>query len=297
MRLATSLPSFLLHILCAATLGSSLATTALGGRVEAVTFTTFNIRWFGLGGAPGGTDDDEVRATTIKAHMDRENLWADVIAFEEIVDVAALEEMIGDSYLCHSYSSADPKHQHVVLCHLRSLRFDKAADDDNYTLEDVAQGRLRPAVHGILKTSSGRSLAHLIAVHLKAMPDESEIRSEQITSIARYLKNGQRGQDRDLPVLLMGDFNSFGSDTANFEEIFANEDLDITDVEVPAAYTYRVPERGSKLDHFFLSASAEVMEEPVVAGPCNVPPSDRSRIVKFNNEVSDHCPVRIKIQF
>lgn len=253
-----------------------------------LTVTYFNIAWFGLGGSPSGSTSTERRAPTIRKFFDDNQLWADVMAFEEIVNVEMLKrDVLQNRYECQSYDHRDSKHQHVVVCNKNELSFVKAADDDNFTLEDVAMSNLRPAVHGILKDANGRRLLHVVGVHLKAMPEKSDVRREQVGMISDYLTEREDGE----PILVIGDYNSFNDDPEAFADLFGRE---MRQVPIRAEYTFNDTRYKNKFDLAWASSSLEGMITERVVGPCNS--TSRADIEKFNREVSDHCPVNLTLR-
>lgn len=257
-----------------------------------LSITTFNIKYFGLDGDHDGEPGDDYRANTIIAHLNKYNLWSDVNIFQEIVDVPALQSLMGTDYLCHSYDNEDPRHQHVVICHKKKYTFIVASDDDNYALEDVAMERYRPAVHGILKARNGDRLLHVFGVHLKAQPNQSDIREQQTNVIADYLASRQ-----DLePVVIAGDFNTFNSDSDMMTQIYQRDAVDMKQVDNTNQFTYRSGSKGSKLDRFWISNTLKVTQNPTVSGPCNSVRGNNSDVSQYNKQVSDHCPVTIKVQ-
>jgi endonuclease/exonuclease/phosphatase family metal-dependent hydrolase len=268
-------------------LGAGLgATEAKAGGPAPVTFTTLNVRWFGLGGDRDG-DGVETRQASIRQYLGRSHALADVMAFEEIVDVAALEsEVLPHGYACVSYEHPDPKHQHVVLCTRGGYRIEQAGDDDDFILEDVAMEDKRPAVHGILKAPDGTALAHVLAVHLKASPIYQWFRKEQIRRIGAYLE----ARADQLPVVLFGDFNAYNDDAQIFGDELAP--MGLAELPIAARFTFRTGGAdGFKLDRIFLSDAALAAEPPRVLGPCNESRSQVAAIKRYYKAVSDHCPV------
>jgi endonuclease/exonuclease/phosphatase family metal-dependent hydrolase len=256
-----------------------------------LTFTMFNIKYYGLNGDHDGTQGSETRNAAIKDHLTRNNLWTDVMAFEEIVDVRALKrDITGERYSCESYDHNDSRHQHVVLCVRSGLRLVVADDDDNFTLENVQMERYRPAVHGIVETNDGERLAHVIAVHLKAQPNMSDVRIEQTHMIADYIYD----REDALPVVLLGDVNTHGNDHELMSNILDDYGVDMFEVENPATSTFRTPGNASKLDRMWVTEGVRVVEEPRTYGPCT---GDgwTGTITDYNRKVSDHCPVAVKL--
>ena len=263
-----------------------------GGKGE-LTLAQFNLRWFGqrkVDGAENKEHIEETRVPTIRKHMADSALFTDILAFEEIVDVKLLAEgLLERRYNCVSYPHKEPDHQHVVVCVKPHLRFEKANDARSYTLDEVdLNGDLRPAVHGIVKTSSGKPLMHLFAVHLKSAPDFSSTRLKQMQIIAEYIKR----QNTNLPAVIVGDFNTYNDDPENFTRILAGNQME--EVPSPEAYSWATTHESyepAKFDRAWITGSlADKVNSHHVIGPCNQ--NDRGRLQRYNDTVSDHCAVK-----
>jgi endonuclease/exonuclease/phosphatase family metal-dependent hydrolase len=270
----------------------STASLAEDISTQDISITTFNIKFYGLNGVFGGQAGSETRDNKIMAHLTKYQIWTDVMIFQEIVDVERLETMVGSNYSCKSYDHQDRTHQHVVLCHKKTFSFVTASDDDNYAIEDVSLDKHRPAVHGILVNKDGKRLLHIIGVHLKAQPICSDIRATQVGIIGDYLKNRPDSE----PTIILGDFNSFGDDPVKFSEIFADDAIDMKEAADSYKFSYRSGGQGSKLDRIWHSNSLQVVSPAKVSGPCNDAGGSSPAIKTYNKEVSDHCPVTIKVK-
>jgi endonuclease/exonuclease/phosphatase family metal-dependent hydrolase len=257
--------------------------------------STFNVQWYGLGSHKEGRAQDEHRDKALRKFVSQELSASDVIAFEEIVDVARLKrEILGEAYKCVSYSNDDPKHQHVVLCYRSALTLSPEEGEESYTLDSVALGRHRPAVLGLLKDGSGQPLAHLMAVHLKALPDFSARRAQQARLMARRLARFQDG----VPVVVLGDFNTHQTEESDDEqmlsEIFGAGKLGLRWVEHRFKRTYRSSRYAGRFDHVW--ASPELKSSGVrVSGPCNS--RDKELIERYNQQISDHCPFSVTLSW
>lgn len=207
------------------------------------------------------------------------------MVFEEIVDVKLLATKVLDSkYNCVTYSRNNPKHQHVVICVLPDYHL-KTDDSGNFSLEDVdLNHRLRPATHGILVAPDGSRL-HIFGVHLKANTDQSVVRLKQTQILADYMKGLKD------PILVIGDFNTFGTDVQKMSAQFQG----LTEVVTPEKYTWASTEENyppAKLDRTWISKSLSAKVTYVhVLGPCNS--NDDNALAMYNKGVSDHCPTKI----
>lgn len=267
----------------------AISSSAFAQAPTEISITTFNIKFYGLNGNHGGSPGTEARDAKIRNHLTTNDLWTDVMVFQEIVDVAALERMVGEHYKCQSYDNHDPRHQHVVICFKDIFTFEKARDDDNFIIDEVALEKHRPAVHGVL-TWQNRPLLHVFGVHLKAQPDQTDVRTEQTHLIADYLER----RENDEPVVILGDFNTHNNDHVIMNDIFSRNSINLREAPISQKYTYRVPVRGAKLDRIWISSDLRLKQQVNVVGPCNAPNNARP-IRTYNSEVSDHCPVTLKV--
>ena len=258
--------------------------TATSALAEPISITTVNIKFYGQ----NRTNDS--RDARIREFFTLTGVYSDVFAFEEIVDVVGLEKnLLQDRYKCHSYDHSNRGHQHVVVCVRNGLSFVVANDDSNYAYEDVALTNLRPAVHGILVNAGGRELAHIVAVHLKAMPNDGATRNRQVKLIADNLSN--RGDD--LPVVFLGDLNSYGNDVEKFAQIFNESGISLEPLPMPF-YTFRTSRYQSIFDWVLVTGDVESTTPVRVSGPCNDSWSSGTAfddLAFYNEKVSDHCPV------
>ena len=289
--------TLLTRVMAATTISTTLATSAVaqerGGVTplsRAIRITDINLDWFGLNGSP--SNSSESRAPTIKAFLTDHNLLGDVMVFEEIVNLPMLEhDVLGGKYTCHSYQRTDPKHQHVVLCVGAGFTLEPVSASDGYALESVdTSGHLRPAVHGVLKNSAGKALAHIFGVHLKATPASASVRLAQVAKLSDYLASEPTG----LPVLLLGDVNSY-DDFPQMDS--ALEKVGLTQIEEDAPFTWASATESfapAKLDRAWISSSSFAdVQEHHVEGPCSS--GDKTQIATYNHDVSDHCAVTMTV--
>jgi endonuclease/exonuclease/phosphatase family metal-dependent hydrolase len=271
---------------------SAKASRSDGGK-EQLSLAQFNLRWFGSkehNTSQNKAASNESRIQTIRKHMTDSGLMADVLAFEEIVDVKLLSDVLLEKrYNCYSYNHKDPEHQHVVVCVKPHLKFEKAPGSKSYTLDEVdLNGELRPAVHGIVKTSGGKAVMHLFAVHLKSAPDFSSTRLRQMEVISKYIKR----DGEILPVTIVGDFNTYGDDPENFSRILAGSQME--EVPSPEKFSWATTHESyepAKFDRAWITGTlADKVSFHHIIGPCNQ--SDRRTLQRYNDTVSDHCAVK-----
>ena len=271
-------------------------------RPRAFKVTTFNIQWYGLGGDMKGSTDAEHRDTFIREFLDQHFPDTDVFAFQEIVDVERLSNLLPDTWTCLTYDSTNPRHQHVVLCHREGLLFLREPGDNNDIIDEVASdpNRSRPALRLLVAKEKGPAFARIITVHLKAFPDQSQTRLKQVEVLAKSMK----GAKVELPTVILGDFNAYRSgETKNTEDdkvlmdqIFKKKGVDLVHVPNPAKNTYRKGYNKEQLDHIWISSGVQILDPLRVWSACNSNPVGKSgfqNIDYYNEHISDHCPVTV----
>jgi endonuclease/exonuclease/phosphatase family metal-dependent hydrolase len=294
MRILLSLALFTLLASCGAHDNQTNLSASRSSSKVNLSFTEINLAWFGLNGDLKNKLGSETRVATVRSFLQTNKLLTDVMVFAEIVDIPLLEKkVLGNQYQCQSYKNSNPKHQYVVICHTRDYRLDIADDADNYALDSLnLDGRLRPAVHGILKNKEGKRMAHIFGVHLKANPNKSDVRMEQVQNLVQYL---HEETDND-PVVVMGDFNTFDSDAEVMSNSF--EEAGLVELEFAEPYTWASAFENyqpAKFDRVWLSREwVTNVSNDHIKGPCSS--GDNKLIAKYNKEVSDHCPTTFEVK-
>ncbi|MGE3757583.1 MAG: hypothetical protein AB7H97_07500, partial [Pseudobdellovibrionaceae bacterium] len=266
--------------------------------------TSFNIKWYGLGGSLEGNPSKEKRDGTIRDFISNYVPESDVMIFEEVVDKNRLiKNILPAGTRCVSYQHQDSKHQYVLVCVSDKYTFMDEPSDNNDVIDDVAiNSRSRPAVHAIV-AKNGRPVLRVVGVHLKAMPNESKSRLFQIEKIGEYLQNVS---DTRIPVVITGDFNTYDvgntglneNDDVLFDRIFTRLSLNISQVPNPHSYTYWSPRYQSKFDRFWASGNAPIQGQVVASGMCNKskPQGPFNDANYYSRNVSDHCPVTVTMK-
>ncbi len=288
--------SFVTAILFVVAANAQIAGKVPNGKL---TVTSYNLRWYGLGGDLNGSPDQESRDEAFQSFLNRGVPASDVYVFEEVVDKDRLElEVVPEGYECISYDHSGEKHQFVVMCASEHYQWTFDPTDDNFALEAVAlgSGGLRPATHAILLDSKNKPVARIVGVHLKAMPTFSKQRQQQVTVLAAAIKQMRK----DIPTLITGDFNTFPAqqngtgvdDTTAFTNIFKSAGLNITEAPNASKNTSWSPRYESKFDRFFVD-SVWAAYPVKTSGACNDPSQAKRKA--YHDNYSDHCPVTLEV--
>lgn len=269
-----------------------------------INITTFNLKWFGIGGDPNSVQK-EFRIQSIKKMLDTYLKNTSVFVFEEVVVVDDLLKILPPGWQCISYAHPEPKHQHVVMCGSPAISFAKVSYDNNFTIEEAAGGNpnLRPAMRvEILEKKSNRNLFTLVGVHLKAMPDQTQLRIAQVQQISKDLAKIPANR----PVVITGDMNTFTTTETKLPEddvqllLKALNSVSSGYFRVPhnpGTFTFRSPQFRNQLDHFYVRGAMRVATIPNVFPVCsaNQNGSGYLNFEFYYKNVSDHCPVTMQI--
>jgi hypothetical protein len=265
----------------------------LVGRILKI--STFNIRWFGLDGDLFGAFGTESRIESVRELIHTHLGDRDVLVFQEIVDLDLFTEEVMPDHTCITYDGFTGKHQHVMLCHTDAYELRLGPDEDDFELEALKIGRLRPGVHGTLvDADDGEPVAHVIAVHLKADEDSTERRLEQAEILAAHVEQLQAATE--LPVITIGDFNThlaIHTGLAENDEDLLGDVLSSLDrVSLPVTFTYQEKDGTRfRLDQAYIDPEIAV-EQVAAAGPCDTDlGTNGDAIVEYFDTVSDHCPL------
>lgn len=261
-----------------------------------LSIATFNIEYYGLAGNATGTFKDEYRNPFLEDFMKGQIAQAQVIVFQEIVDVPALSSLMAKFNMnCQSYEKQVTEfHQYVVLCYKQDFRFESLREDSLFAMEEVKAGntKLRPGLWGMLQDKAGHPILQIVAVHLKAHEDSAALRLKQVKAIYKKLeKNGAA-----YPTIVIGDFNAHNNDKEEFAKIFALNSSKLKLASYPQTYSYRTYNVSGAYDQAFISDYLNFKAE--VKGPCNLENQSGKRFFNldfYNRTISDHCPVLYQI--
>ena len=263
---------------------------------------TFNIRWYGLGGEITGLRSDEYRDSFIKEFLSTKYINTDIFIFQEIIDTVRLSDLMsGLGHQCVSYRHEQFNHQHLMICHKKSLEIIPEEGDDDFNFP-LLENRpyLRPAIYGkIIDRYSKKPLIHLIGLHLKAGPDSTALRLKQIKSLRDRVKEYRKSE---LPLVIAGDLNTYAGDENGKSDLEligeALAPLNMSRRTSDYDYTYRGNSYGNSFDHFFVTKGVETKYTDVWrACGRSIPKSKRlENLSWYKRFISDHCPVSLRVE-
>lgn len=253
---------------------------------KSIQVTSLNIEWFGVGGRMTGNPSLETRDDDLKKYFKKYFSKTDVFVFQEIIDEKRLQKTI-PGFRCHTYDRHNPRHQHVVVCAKKIF----SQSTKTFNSVDLQNPGLRPAQMVEIAISKDFKV-QIVGLHLKARPDGSHTRLDQIKALKSEI-------DANSNMILIGDFNTYHVKKTGLQK--DDDDL-ITELlgqdEFKQAYddvgTYLGRDGLAQFDRAWVRNLNTI--NSFVHGPCHeqtkFPYNDRSYYIK---NISDHCPVTVVV--
>jgi endonuclease/exonuclease/phosphatase family metal-dependent hydrolase len=265
--------------------------------------TTYNIRNFDKDFAAGRTDLVELAKIL-------NDVKSDVMAFEEIVNKKAFDEMVASNLKGYKYEMSTcgggGKQHLAVAYNSKTFDFVKLVEDASLAGNAHARGcsSLRPLLLVTLKHKETSKDYTFGVVHLKAGGNEGAFKQrwEQYNKLQEFSKTYENKN-----LILLGDFNTTGysikdNDFAKFEEFISTSELR-TLSEAVACTSYWEGTLGGKeyqpsiLDHIVVQdKNMNQVESVRVASHCaamDCRPATVEDLGKSYQSVSDHCPLQV----
>lgn len=259
------------------------------GSAGALDIAAWNIENFPCGQYPGCRDSASATVVTVADLI--ASLEIDVIAVEEIADVAAWNEVLArlpayDGVLStHAYGDGDYQKVGVIY------RTDAVSlSSPRLILTDHGYEFPRPPLEIQISTKGAALDFTMIVVHLKAGlgPEDRQRREAASNLLEEYVRNGNTG---DGDVVILGDFNNVIDDPEERQILsawlsrpddyaFATEAL-----SADGAFTF-LPDH-VLLDHIVTTAS---LADDLAGGSAIIPRLDQT-VVNYEYAISDHLPV------
>lgn len=262
--------------------------------------SSFNIRNYGLGGDYEGRFGSEHRHNNIKEIIHKNLIDCDVMIFQEIFDIDFFTKLLPEDYKVQTYQHHMKRHQYILICYKE--KYDLLDPlGSGYILEGSALSTdsSRPAIYGLLVDAKTKeACAYIIGVHLKSGATHTRNRLLQVEIITNYIKSFQK----DLPVIIAGDFNSqsasstylLNDDVKFISDLFAEVDLVKIKNAKPTFHTFFGVH---DLDHFWVSKAAVLEETTWVYDVFSYKPSKypQDSLRSYFEDVSDHLPLKLKV--
>lgn len=266
--------------------------------------TTYNIRNFDKDMSAGRTNMPEL----VKILKD---VQSDVMAFEEIVNKKAFDELIKKNLPGYKYEisgcGGGGKQNLAIAYNPKAFDFVSKKEDLTFSGTASACGSLRPVFLVTLKNKQAKKDFTFGAVHLKAGGNQNAF--QQRWQQYEMLVNLAKAYDKQN-LILLGDFNSTGynikdQDFVKFEE-FINDANMRTMTESLGCTNYWAGTQGgaefqsSILDHIVVpEAMVSEVSGVKVGAHCakmECRPARPSDLGVSFEAVSDHCPVQVSFK-
>lgn len=263
--------------------------------------TTYNIRNF-------DNDTDAGRTDLTELGRILKDVQSDVMAFEEIVNKTAFDNLIKKNLNGYQYRISDcggfGKQHLAVAFNPKTFEYIKHAEDLNFSGNGNKCGSLRPVFLVTLMHKESRKNFTFGIVHLKAGGNQraKEQRWQQYTKLMDLSEKYAREN-----LLLLGDFNTTGysikdNDYERFEDFISSSSLRTTSEEIGCTNYWNGGNGGreyisSILDHIVVQDKHLSSVESVrVASHCaefDCRPAAPQDLGRSYQAVSDHCPVQV----
>lgn len=270
---------------------------------QPISITTWNIEWLTLN--PDAPDDKGKRSDAdfqaLARHFQRFN--TDILAFQEVDSIAAIQKVVGNDYRIVLSERAMPQHQQHQFRTLNqytgfaiksTIPFATPADIDLY---GRANHKLRFATYVILYPDTRKEM-HLLAVHLKAgcagafhpNADSCQTLKTQGKALNRWLQERERHQHA---FMILGDFNhnlAYRDDWL-WQIITHNtaQSVRLATQDTPARCQVRSRRQPdtlhrfrSLIDHMIVSSQVVYQQVQQIVFPAD-------EVLRYR--LSDHCPI------
>lgn len=270
---------------------------------EPLTISSWNIEWLSTNEAVNKFSDKRDQADFDKLGTYFQSLNADVVAFQEVDDVNAIQRVAGDLYQILMSDRALPKnsnHQFKEVNQYTGFAVRKGValtDYADFPLETASNSKLRFASYIVIETET--KPIHMLSVHLKAgcsgayksNRDCSRLK-EQAQQLNKWIKQRERNNE-DYAIL--GDFNH---NLAYSRDWMWKELTQYTDAQLATRKTRADCKVRSNRNNHRTHQFRSVIDHIVVSESLNADPAKQQVFNTqdvLNYKLSDHCPVSTTI--
>lgn len=270
---------------------------------EPLTISSWNIEWLSTNEAVNKFSDKRDQADFDKLGTYFQSLNADVVAFQEVDDVNAIQRVAGDQYQILMSDRALPKNsnrqfkevnQYTGFAVRKGVPLTDYAD---FPLEASSNSKLRFASYIVIETETNP--IHMLSVHLKAgcsgayksNRDCSRFK-EQAQQLNKWIKQRERNNE-DYAIL--GDFNH---NLAYSRDWMWKELTQYTDAQLATRKTRADCKVRSNRNNHRTHQFRSVIDHIVLSKSLNADPA-KQQVFKTQDvldyKLSDHCPVSTTI--
>ncbi|PTO84711.1 endonuclease/exonuclease/phosphatase family protein [Vibrio splendidus] len=266
---------------------------------EPLTISSWNIEWLSTNEAVNKFSSQRDQADFDKLEEYFQSLNADVVAFQEVDDVNAIERIAGDQYKILMSDRALPKNsnrqfkevnQYTGFAVRKGITLTDYAD---FPLETSANSKLRFASYMVVETDSNP--IHMLSVHLKAgcsgayksNRDCSRLK-DQAQQLNKWIQQRERkGED----YAILGDFNhnlSYSRDWM-WKDMAQNTDAQLATRKTRADCKVRSNRNNHRTHQFRSVIDHIVVSKSLDASPAKQKVFETQDVLDY--KLSDHCPV------
>ncbi|CAH7000404.1 Metal-dependent hydrolase [Vibrio chagasii] len=271
---------------------------------EPLTISSWNIEWLSTNEAVNKFSDKRDQADFDKLEEYFQSLNADVVAFQEVDDINAIQRVAGDQYKILMSDRALPKNSNRQFKEVNqytgfAVRKEVSLTDyADFPLESSSNSKLRFASYIVIETET--KPIHMLSVHLKAgcsgayksNRDCSRLK-EQAQQLNKWIKQRERNNE-DYAIL--GDFNH---NLAYSRDWMWKELTQYTDAQLATRKTRADCKVRSNRNNHRTHQFRSVIDHIVVSGSLNAAPAKQQVFETqdvLDYKLSDHCPVSTTIK-
>lgn len=271
---------------------------------EPLTISSWNIEWLSTNEAVNKFSDKRDQVDFDKLGTYFQSLNADVVAFQEVDDVNAIQRVAGDQYQILMSDRALPKnnnHQFKEVNQYTGFAVRKGVpltDYADFPLETTSNSKLRFASYIVIETET--KPIHMLSLHLKAgcsgayksNRDCSRLK-EQAQQLNKWIKQRERNNEY---YAILGDFNH---NLAYSRDWMWKELTQYTDAQLATRKTRADCKVRSNRNNHRTHQFRSVIDHIVLSKSLNADPA-KQQVFKTQDvldyKLSDHCPVTTTIK-
>ena len=271
---------------------------------EPLTISSWNIEWLSTNEAVNKFSDKREQADFDKLGTYFQSLNADVVAFQEVDDINAMQRVAGDQYQILMSDRALPKNsnhqfkemnQYTGFAVRKGVTFTDYAD---FPLETTSNSKLRFASYIVIETET--KPIHMLSLHLKAgcsgayksNRDCSRLK-EQAQQLNKWIKQRERNNEY---YAILGDFNH---NLAYSRDWMWKELTQYTDAQLATRKTRADCKVRSNRNNHRTHQFRSIIDHIVLSKSLNADPA-KQQVFKTQDvldyKLSDHCPVTTTIK-
>ncbi|MFZ3408253.1 endonuclease/exonuclease/phosphatase family protein [Vibrio chagasii] len=271
---------------------------------EPLTISSWNIEWLSTNEAVNKFSDKRDQADFDKLGTYFQSLNADVVAFQEVDDVNAIQRVAGDQYKILMSDRALPENsnrQFKEVNQYTGFAVRKGVTHTDYAdfpLETTSNSKLRFASYIVIETET--KPIHMLSVHLKAgcsgaykSNRDCPRLKEQAQQLNKWIKQRERNNE-DYAIL--GDFNhnlAYSRDWM-WKELTQYTDAQLATRKTRADCKVRSNRNNHRTHQFRSVIDHIVVSESLNAAPAKQQVFETQDVLDY--KLSDHCPVSTTIK-